>query len=187
MTTDILIKGMVCERCVSVIKKGIADLGFELSAISLGKLILTSIPDQEGHNRIQTFLIESGFELVSSRHLNLVSIVKNLIYDSFQRQLSLNQKVKFSSLVAESLHMSYDSVSEVFTRLEGITLEKYIINRRIEMVKELLVYTNLTLTEIAHKTGFSSINYLSRQFKENTGLSPSYFKSIQSNKRKLQG
>jgi len=187
MATDILIKGMVCERCVSVIKKGITDLGFELGTISLGKITLTSIPDQEGNNQIQAFLIASGFEQVSSRHVSLVSKVKNLIYDSFERKPAFNQKVKFSTLVAESLHMSYDAISEVFTRLEGITLEKFIINKRIEKVKELLVYEDLTLTEIAYKTGFSSLNYLSRQFKEHTGLSPSYFKSIQRNKRILQG
>jgi AraC family transcriptional regulator len=83
--------------------------------------------------------------------------------------------------------MNYDSVSELFTQIEGITLEKYIITKRLEKVKELLVYTEFTLTEIAYITGFSSINHLSRQFKELTGFSPTHFKSIRTTKQKLAG
>ena len=83
--------------------------------------------------------------------------------------------------------MNYDSISELFTHLEGITLEKYIITRRLEKVKELLVYTEFTLTEIAYITGFSSINHLSKQFKELMGFSPSHYKSVRSSKQKLAG
>jgi AraC family transcriptional regulator len=93
---------------------------------------------------------------------------------------------KLSKLPA-TFNMNYDSVSELFTQIEGITLEKYIITKRLEKVKELLVYTEFTLTEIAYITGFSSINHLSRQFKELTGFSPTHFKSIRTTKQKLAG
>jgi AraC-like DNA-binding protein len=93
--------------------------------------------------------------------------------------MKYDPRLKFSSLLSGNLHMSYDSISELFTQLEGITLEKYIISKRLEKVKALLVYSDFTLTEIAYMTGFSSINHLSGQFKELTGLSPSHFKSAQ--------
>jgi AraC family transcriptional regulator len=187
MATKILIKGMVCERCVSVIKDGITVLGFEVSNVSLGKLIFKNQPDQEGLSKIASFLAENGFELISNRQLRVVNEVKNIINEVFGVNLKYDARLKFSTLLSESLHMNYDSISELFTETEGVTLEKYIITKRLEKVKELLVYTEFTLTEIAYITGFSSINHLSRQFKELTGLSPSHFKSVRASKQKLAG
>ena len=88
-----------------------------------------------------------------------------------------NFKIKFSVVLSKSLGMNYDYISEIFTKLEGVTLEKYIIEKRVERVKELLAYTPLTITQIADKTGYSGVNHLSRQFKELTGLTPSHFRS----------
>lgn len=99
-------------------------------------------------------------------------------------QSSAKQKIKFSTLLSETLHLNYDSISETFSLLEGITLEKYIITKRIEKVKELLVYSNKSLTEISHMLGYSSINHLSRQFKELTGLPPSYYRQVKREKEK---
>jgi AraC family transcriptional regulator len=187
MSSEILIKGMVCERCISVIKEGINALGHQVNAISLGKLILDSAPDQAGLDRIEKFLVKNGFEMISKRQQRIVNQVKEIISGVFGENIKYNSKLNFSSLLSESLHMNYDSISELFTQLEGTTLEQYIISRRLEKVKELLVYTEFTLTEIAYITGFSSINHLSRQFKEHTGLSPSHFKSVRSSKQMLAG
>ena len=185
MASDILIKGMVCERCVSVITEGIMNLGFEISKISLGKLSLKTDIDKDGYSQIKHFLSETGFELISNRQVRIVNQAKELINEVFGKNVKYDAKVKFSSLISETLHMNYDSISELFTQIESITLEKYIITKRLEKVKELLVYTELTLTEIAYITGFSSINHLSRQFKELTGFSPTHFKSIRTTKQKL--
>ena len=185
MASDILIKGMVCERCVSVIKEGISNLGFEIAKISLGRLSLNTDIDKEGYSQIEHFLGENGFELISNRQVRIVNHAKELINEVFGKNVKYDAKVKFSSLISETLHMNYDSISELFTQIEGITLEKYIITKRLEKVKELVVYTELTLTEIAYITGFSSINHLSRQFKELTGFSPTHFKSIRTTKQKL--
>jgi AraC family transcriptional regulator len=182
-----LIKGMVCERCVSVIKEGITNLGFEIAKINLGKLSLKTDLNTEGYNQIEHFLSENGFELISNRQVRIVNHTKELINEVFGQSIKYDPKLKFSSLISETLHMNYDSVSELFTQLEGITLEKYIITKRLEKVKELLVYTEFTLTEIAYITGFSSINHLSRQFKELTGFSPSHFKSVRTTKQTLAG
>jgi AraC family transcriptional regulator len=187
MTSEVLIKGMVCERCVSVIKEGIANLGFEIAKISLGKLSLKTDIDKEGYSQIDHFLSENGFELISNRQVRIVNHTKELINEVFGQNVKYDAKLKFSSLISETLHLNYDSISELFTKIEGITLEKYIITKRLEKVKELLVYTEFTLTEIAYITGFSSINHLSRQFKELTGFSPTHFKSIRTTKQKLTG
>jgi AraC family transcriptional regulator len=185
MASEILIKGMVCERCVAVIKGGINNLGYEVSKVSLGKVLFNTNVSKEDYDQISNFLNENGFELISNRQLRIVNQVKELVNEVFGETMKADAKMKFSSLLSERLHMNYDSISQLFTKLEGITLEKFIITQRLEKVKELLGYTDLTLTEIAYITGFSSINHLSRQFKELTGLSPSHFKSIRSVKKKL--
>ncbi len=183
--TDILIKGMVCDRCVSVIRKGIEQMGFSVKNISLGKVSFDKTLAEEDINRIKNFLLNNGFERMENRHQKIIDQVKKMIADVFAQNIKYDVKLKFSSLLAESLHMNYDSISELFSAAEGITLERYIITRRIEKVKELLVYTDFTLTEIAYITGFSSINHLSRQFKEFSGLMPTYFKKIKTEKNKL--
>ena len=187
MASEILIKGMVCARCISVIKEGITNLGYEVEKVSLGKLALKSNVDKDGFNRIEYFLSENGFVMTSNRQVRVVNQAKELIDEVFCQNVKYDSNLKFSSLLSETLHMNYDSISELFTELEGVTLEKYIITRRLEKVKELLVYTEFTLTEIAYITGFSSINHLSRQFKELTGFSPSHFKEVRSSKLKLTG
>lgn len=187
MTSEILIKGMVCDRCISVIREGITNLGYEVDKVSLGKLILKSRIENEDINQVEYFLAENGFEMISNRQIRIVNQAKELINDVFGQNVKYDAKLKFSSLLSDSLHMNYDSISELFTELEGITLEKYIITKHLKKVKELLVYTEFTLTEIAYITGFSSINHLSRQFKELTGLSPSHFKEVSASKKKLIG
>ena len=187
MTSEILIKGMVCERCIAVIKEGIKNLGHEVTKISLGKLSLSPGLNKEELTKLGHFLDKNGFELISNRQVRIVNQAKELIHEVFSANVRYNSRLRFSSLLSQKLNLNYDSISAMFTEIEGITLEKYIIAKRLEKVKELLVYTDFTLTEMAHITGFSSINHLSRQFKELTGLSPSHFKAIKTNKQKLSG
>lgn len=187
MASEILIKGMVCERCIAVVKKGITNLGHEISNISLGKLFITKELSKDEFNRIETFLQDNGFELISKKKVRIVSQAKELINDVFSENIRYNSQLSFSTLLSEKLHLNYDSISEIFSQLEGITLQKYIITKRLEKVKELLVYTKFSLTEIAYITGFSSINHLSRQFKELTGLTPSHFKAVKKSKQDLSG
>ena len=187
MATEILIKGMVCERCVSVIREGITSLGYHVDNISLGKVTLKNELKKDDSDKISAFLSNNGFEIVSNRQIRIVTQAKQLIDEVFGENVKYDAKLKFSTLLSDKLHINYDSISELFSETEGITLEKYIIAKRLEKVKELLVYTEFTLTEIAYITGFSSINHLSRQFKELTGFSPSHFKSIRVTKQKLTG
>lgn len=185
MTSEILIKGMVCERCIAVIKEGITNLGHKVTKISLGKLSLNSELNKEEFAKLENFLDENGFELISNRQVRIVNQTKELINEVFSENVRYDSRLRFSSLLSERLNLNYDSISELFTEIEGITLEKYVIAKRLEKVKELLVYTDFTLTEIAYITGFSSINHLSRQFKELTGFSPSHFKAVKNTKQNL--
>lgn len=187
MASEILIKGMVCERCIAVVKKGITNLGHEISNISLGKISITKELSKDESNGIETFLQDNGFELISKKKVRIVSQAKELINDVFSENIRYNSQLSFSTVLSEKLHLNYDSISEIFSELEGITLQKYIISKRLEKVKELLVYTKFSLTEIAYITGFSSINHLSRQFKELTGLTPSHFKAVKKSKQDLSG
>lgn len=185
MASEIRIKGMVCERCVAVIKDGVRQLGYPTDQISLGKLSFAIDPDREGLDKIGKFLLENGFEILSSRQIKVVNRVKELIHEVFTRHSRDDARPKFSSLISEELNMNYDTISELFRRFEGVTLEKYIIARRLEKVTELLVYSDYTLTQIAYVTGFSSVNHLSKQFRQLTGHSPSHYKAIKREKEKL--
>lgn len=187
MASEILIRGMVCERCIAVIKEGISNLGHEVSKISLGKVSLNTEINKDELSKIEMLLRENGFELISKKQVRIVNQVKAVINEVFSENVRYDSQLRFSTLLSERLHLNYDSISELFSELEGITLEKYIIIRRLEKVKELVVYTDFSLTEIAYMTGFSSINHLSRQFKELTGLSPSHFKAVKSTKQNLWG
>lgn len=172
------IKGMVCERCIGVIKTTIEGLELPLENISLGKITLSKLPSEKSLAMLKESLAELGFKLLSDKRARIVGQVKTLIQQAFAQPADQRLKVKFSTMLATSLNMNYDSISEAFSASEGLTLEHFIIGIRLEKVKELLVYTNLTLTEIAYQTGFSSITHLSRQFKELTGLAPSHFRQV---------
>lgn len=187
MASEVLIKGMVCDRCITIIKEGITNLGHQVSKISLGKLSFNMELTKAEVSKIETFLREYGFELTSSKQVRTVNQAKSIIDQVFRENIRHDSQLRFSNLLSEQLHINYDSISELFSKLEGITLEKYIITKRLEKVKELLVYTDLRLTEIAYITGFSSINHLSTQFKKLTGLSPSHFKAIKNAKKTLSG
>ena len=177
-SSEILVKGMVCDRCIAVIKNGLASLGFAVKNISLGKISLQQEVETRESEHINRFLMEKGFVPFTDRHQKVLQQIKYIISDYFSGEQQPDTGIKFSKLLSEKLLMSYDAISELFSRNEGITLEKYIIQKRLEKVKEFLVYTDLSLTQISYKTGYSSVHHLSRQFKEVVGLNPSYFREI---------
>ncbi|MBX2894811.1 MAG: helix-turn-helix transcriptional regulator [Cyclobacteriaceae bacterium] len=182
---QLLIRGMVCDRCISVIKQGLEDLGHVVQRISLGRVVFDKNLSKQDKNKISKFLADAGFELITDRQHKIVSQVKKVIDDVFNQNIQYDAQVRFSGLLADTLHMNYDAISQAFSETEGLSLERYIITKRLEKVKELLVYTEFTLTEIAYITGFNSIHHLSRQFKELTGLTPSHFKSLRNEKKNL--
>lgn len=183
-TTQIFIKNMVCNRCIKVVKEEIEKLGFEVQTINLGEVVVNTSSNNINYIALKKSLEENGFELIDDKKAKAIEKVKNVVVELIHQQDGEPIHINFSDLIAERVGMDYNYLSSLFSSLENTTIERYIILQRIEKVKELLVYNELTLSEIAWKTGYSSVQHLSNQFKKITGLTPSHFKKIKENKRR---
>lgn len=175
----LLIKGMVCDRCIYVLSKELAKLGLEISDIRLGEVNLketNEITIEE--DAIRAMLQKNGFDLLYYKNQKILDQIKIAVEKGIHEQLNTGEPVKFSTLISNELHKDYDSLSSLFSSLEGYTLEKFIISKKIEKVKSLLVYTDQSLSDIAYALGYSSPAYLSNQLKKYTGLTSSYYKRI---------
>jgi AraC family transcriptional regulator len=179
------VKGMVCERCIYTVKKTLEGLGIEVAELALGEVTLVS-PSAIKEPVIEEALKPFGFSLVQDKRLKLVKDAKALVAEVYSGNFDFPNGFRFSSFAAEKLNTNYDAISTAFSATEQTTIEKYIIDFRINRIKELLVYTNKTLANIAFELGFSSVAHLSKQFKSYTGLNPSHFKDIRSNKSATQ-
>lgn len=176
------IKGMVCKRCISVLHDNLINNGYDVEKITLGKVLLATPLDKEGRIKIQRIIELLGFELFSDRKQRLHSKMKELIDEWINSSIDRESDSTLSSYLSGQLHVNYDSLSQEFTRLEGITIEKYHIEKRIEAVKELLIYTDLSLSDIAFQKGFSSVPHLSSQFKKCTGMTLSDMRKMRREK-----
>lgn len=179
------IKNMVCNRCIKVVKEEMEKLNYGVEKIELGEVVISSDKDKFNLEKIKEALEENGFELFDSRNANIIERIKILIINSIHHQSieSFSDNNLSKEIVGET-GLSYQYVSSLFSSTEGITIEKFIISQKIEKVKELLVYDELTLSEIAYNLGYSSVQHLSNQFKKITGLTPTYFKRLKEKKRK---
>ncbi len=179
----VYIKNMVCNRCIMVVKNELEKLGHYPLNISLGEVELKNdLTDFEKFtldNHLKTF----GFELIDDKKSRLIGQIKSSIIDIIHQQ-NTELKSNLSDYLGSKLHHDYTYLSKLFSEVEGTTIEKYFIAQKIEKVKELLVYDELSLSEIADQMNYSSVGYLSNQFKKVTGLTPTHFKNIKENKRK---
>lgn len=177
------IKNMVCNRCIMVVQQVFGNLGHPPVRISLGE-VETAHPIQENElEELRKALVSYGFELIDDTKSQLIEKIKNIIVQSVHHNHE-DLKVNYSGYIESQLDRDYAYLSGLFSEVEGTTIEKYVINQKIERVKELLVYGELTLSEIACQMGYSNVAYLSNQFKKVTGLTPSHFKQVKENKRK---
>lgn len=174
---------MVCSRCILVISQELKRVRLKATAISLGEVELAKEPTQNQLERFRNNIIALGFELLDDNKKLLTEKIKNIIITEAHYSDKVS-KYNFSQILSDQLKRDYCYLSNLFSEVEGITIEKYIINQKIEKVKELLVYGELTLSEIAHKLGYSSVAHLSAQFKKVTGQTPSRFKNIGKSRRK---
>lgn len=174
----IRIKGMVCDRCIQVVDHSLKDLGLEVRAISLGSATVTGLPNRVSMMMVEHVLVKLGFEVQKDQSTALADEIKQVVNEWLDCDHIYEIRQKYAEVLSEKLAMPYETVKARFLRIEGMTLEKYIINQRIEKAKRLLVHTNITLTEIAYLLGFSSLQHFSGQFKDQTGLSPSYFQKL---------
>ena len=178
------IKNMVCNRCIKVVREEIEKLDYNVDKIELGEVQISTSEKNFDMEKIQSVLEKNGFELLSSRNANIIERVKiliiNLIHHNEEDNLS---EVNLHKEIIKNSGLSYQYLSSLFSSIEGITIEKFIIQQKIEKAKELIVYDELTISEIVYRLGYSSVQHLSNQFKKVTGLSPSYFKGLKSHKR----
>lgn len=174
---------MVCNRCVRAVTEVLCQLGIEHEAVLLGEITLYKELSNESKKALQEKLSELGFELIDDRKTQLIEQIKRLLLELIQNAED-ERRENLSDYLSNQLRLDYSYLSNLFSSVEGITIEKYFIALKIEKAKELLVYGELSLSEIAWQLGYSSVQHLSNQFKKVTGLTPSYFKTIGAAKRK---
>ena len=179
---QLLIKNMVCQRCIMSVENILKKAGANYSAVRLGEVDLEVELTQAQQVQVENDLKNVGFELIAGRTNKIVEDIKQLVMQYIAQ--GDEKKMKLSSFITKQLHYDYSYLSDLFSSIEGITIEQYLIVQRIEKVKEFLVYDQLSLTEIAFELGFSSVHHLSAQFKKVTGLTPSHFKKIGAEKRR---
>ena len=174
---------MVCSRCKMVVKSELEKLGLYPISVELGEVEINSAIDDKEKEAIKITLASFGFELLENKKSIVIEKVKNAIIDLVHNKNNeLNSNL--SDHLSKLLLQEYSSISTLFSEVEGITIEQYFIAQKIERVKELLVYNELTLSEIAFQLNYSSTAHLSNQFKKVTGFTPSYFKQLKDKKRK---
>ncbi len=183
MNDTIHIKNMVCPRCISAVSNILEQLEIPYASIKLGEVKLASILNTNTKKGLSKALQNSGFSLIDDRKSQLIEQMKTLVVDKIHHS-SEGLDIKWADYVGDNIHLDYKYLSALFSSVENITFEQYIINQKIERVKELIVYDELTLSEIAYKMSYSSVAYLSNQFKKVTGMAPTQFKKSIDKKRK---
>lgn len=178
------IKNMVCGRCIKVVSEELGKLGIEYNSVQLGEVELTGTITNEKLEKLRVTLLENGFELIDDSRTKLIEEVKTLIIKSIYES-NKPEEINYSNYLSKATGKPYTYLSSLFSSVENTTIEKFIIAQKIERTKELLVYDELTLSEIAYHLGYSSSQHLSSQFKKITGFTPSYFKELKEQKRQF--
>jgi len=174
---------MVCSRCKLVVKSVFESSGINLISVELGEVELKNdIPENQKEELLKK-LRAIGFDLIDDRKSKTIDKIKTLIIDLVQNKNN-DLKTNLSEYLFHQLHQDYNTLSNLFSEVENTTIEKYFINLKIEKVKELIIYNELSLSQIAYSLNYSSVSHLSNQFKKVTGFSPTHFKTIKTIKRK---
>ena len=174
----ITIKNMVCDRCKTAVERILSERQLPTLHVDLGEVELEHEPSAAQLGTIQAALKKEGFELVDSREAATIARIKAAIVKLVHHSEDASGRVKLKQHLSDALNREYSSLSALFSQVEGITIEQYFLLQRLERVKELIKYDELTLSEIADRTGFSSVAHLSAQFKKLTGMTPSAFKAM---------
>lgn len=173
------IKNMVCPRCIKVVREELTRLGLDVRNVVLGEVEVSGDGEQLPMEKIRQVLEENGFELLQDKRSKTIEKIKHAVLKLVQNDYEKNPiRRKDSEFIAQEVGQDYHSLSTLFSSVEGITIEQYIILQKIERVKELLKYGEMTLSEIAYTMGYSSVAHVSNQFKKVTGMTPSQFKKL---------
>jgi AraC-like DNA-binding protein len=175
---------MVCIRCKMVVKEELTKLGLHFTTVELGEVDIMEKISEDQQEQLKTALFRSGLELMDDKKSVLIQKIKNVIIELAhysEEPLTVN----FSDFLSQKLNHDYTYLANLFSEVQGTTIEKFFIAHKIERVKELLVYDELNLTEIAYQMHYSSVAHLSAQFKKVTGLTPSHFKQLKDKRRSM--
>jgi AraC-like DNA-binding protein len=167
-----------------VVRSELEKIGLHPLAIDLGEIELETPPTKEQAAQLDPALRKLGFELIDDKKSRIIGQIKTLIIKLVHHPDHDHPSVNLSEYIATRLHYEYNYLSNLFSEVEGTTIEKYFIAQKIEKVKEWLVYDELSLSEIADRLGYSSVAHLSAQFKKTTGLTPTFYRSLKDHKRK---
>lgn len=173
---------MVSLRCKMIVKEELENLNLEYKTLDLGMVELARPLTNQQHDLLKVLLLKSGLELLEDKKSILIEKIKNVIVELIHYSDEI-PKVNFSDYLSEKLGYDYTYLANTFSEVKGITIQQFIIIHKIEKVKELLLYDELNLTEIAYKLHYSSVAHLSNQFKKITGLSPSFYKQLKQKRK----
>lgn len=177
LSMKLYIKSMVSQRCKLLVQEELIKMGFQIESLELGSVEIREKMSQKQQQQLKEILLKSGLELLDDKKTILVERIKNVIVEMIHHSEEL-PKTNYSDYISGQLQYDYTYLANIFSETQGITLQQYIINHKIERVKELLLYDELNLTAISYKLHYSSLAHLSNQFKKITGLSPSFFKEM---------
>ncbi len=173
---------MVSARCKMAVKEALKSLGLHFIVVDLGEVEVMETLSSEQREQLKIALLDSGLELMDDKRAVLIEKIKNAIVEMVHYTNEL-MKVNFSEFLSEKLNHDYTYLANLFSEVQGTTIEQFIISHKIERIKELIIYGELNITEIAWKMNYSSVAHLSNQFKKVTGLSPSHFKQLKEKRR----
>ncbi len=173
---------MVCSRCKMVVKDELIKFGLHPTTVELGEVFITEEINSKKKNQLNNVLSSFGFELMDDKKSRIIEQIKTSIVELVHYS-DEQLKTNLSKHISNKLHHDYNYLSNLFSEVEGTTIEKYFIAQKVEKVKELIVYNELSLSEIADKLNYSSVSYLGKQFKKVTGFTPSYFRRLKEKKR----
>jgi AraC family transcriptional regulator len=177
----IFLKGMVCNRCLMTVETELQEMGHTPVKLSLGEVSYISNKAQSPA-ALEERLTLLGFSFLEDKKVKMTKEVKKNLEKVYSGDFDFPDNFRFANLIKQQFQKDYDTISDAFIATEKKTIEQYIIEFRINKIKEYLVYTNLTLADIAFKLNFNSIAHLSAQFKQQTGLTPSFFKNVKRQK-----
>ncbi len=173
---------MVSNRCKMAVKEELKKLGLHFIVVDLGEVEIMENISMDLREKLKSSLLDSGLELMDDKKAMLIEKIKNVIIEMVHHSTE-KIKVTFSEYLSEKLNHDYTYLSNLFSEVQGTTIEQFIISHKTERIKELIIYGELNITEIAWKMNYSSVAHLSSQFKKATGLSPTHFKQLKDKRR----
>jgi AraC-like DNA-binding protein len=173
---------MVSSRCKMAVKKALKELGLHFIVVDLGEVEIMENISSDQRKELSTLLLDSGLELMDDKRAVLIERIKNAIIEMIHHSEE-TIKTNFSDYIEKKLDHDYTYLANLFSEVQGTTIEQFIISHKVERIKELIIYDELSITEIAWKMNYSSVAHLSNQFKKVTGLTPSHFKQLKEKRR----